>query len=132
MSSWGKLTSSLPFAWSPYTIHIYWQGHYYIDTRLPFGLRSAPFLFNQYAVALLWILQNNYGITDSIDYLDDYPFAAPPDSTSCSTHIGQFLTACHRLGIPVATDKLKDWAPQQLSSTCVHLVAGAICGLGRC
>ena len=36
---------------------IFWRGQYYIDTRLPIGLRSAPFLFNQYARALLWIVQ---------------------------------------------------------------------------
>ncbi len=33
-----------------------WQGNYYFDTCLPFGLRSAPYLFNQYAEALQWIL----------------------------------------------------------------------------
>ena len=31
---------------------MYWQGNYYFDTCLPFGLRSAPYLFNQYAEAL--------------------------------------------------------------------------------
>ena len=25
---------------------IYWRGSYYVDKQLPFGLRSAPFLFN--------------------------------------------------------------------------------------
>ena len=33
-----------------------WKGQFYIDTCLPFGLRSAPFLFNQFAEALAWIL----------------------------------------------------------------------------
>lgn len=32
---------------------MFWQGHYYVDTRLPFSLRSAPYLFNKYADALL-------------------------------------------------------------------------------
>ncbi len=86
---------------------IFWQGRYFVDTRLPFGLRSAPFLFNQYADALLWILQQNYGIHHSIHYLDDYFFAAPPNSSLCQVHIVQFLTACQRLGIPVAMDKLE-------------------------
>ena len=29
-----------------------WKEAYYIDTCLPFGLRSAPYLFNQFAEAL--------------------------------------------------------------------------------
>ncbi len=86
---------------------IFWRGCYYVDTRLPFGLRSAPFLFNQYAEALLWIIQHNYSIHHSIHYLDDYFFAASPASSLCQIHIGQFLTACQRLGVPVAMDKLE-------------------------
>jgi len=31
---------------------IFQQNHYFIDTCLPFGLRSAPYLFNQFASAL--------------------------------------------------------------------------------
>ena len=31
---------------------IYWQKQYYVDLYLPFGLRSAPFLFNQLSDAL--------------------------------------------------------------------------------
>ena len=31
---------------------IYWQSQYYVDMYLPFGLRSAPFLFNQLSDAL--------------------------------------------------------------------------------
>ena len=38
-----------------------WKEAYYVDTCLPFGLRSAPYLFNRFAEALQWILQRNYG-----------------------------------------------------------------------
>ena len=31
---------------------IRWRGQYYVDKCLPFGLRSAPFLFNMVAEAL--------------------------------------------------------------------------------
>ncbi len=68
-----------------------WQGQYYFDTCLPFGLRSAPYLFNQVAEALQWILQRNYGLTWLIHYLDDYFIAGPPRSTSCATHLQRFL-----------------------------------------
>ena len=78
----------------------------YIDTRLPFGLRSAPFLFNQYAEALLRVLQNKYSIPHCIHYLDDYFFAAA-SGDHCHHHITQFLLACEHLGVPVALDKLE-------------------------
>src|SRR5271156_6018275 len=34
-----------------------WEGKFYIDAFLPFGLRTAPFIFNLFAEALDWILQ---------------------------------------------------------------------------
>ena len=39
---------------------IHWRRKFYIDKRLPFCLRSSPWLFNQLAEALQWILTNNY------------------------------------------------------------------------
>ena len=52
---------------------IHWQGQYFVDTCLPFGLRSALYLFNQFAEALHWILTNNYANPHNvmIHYLDD-------------------------------------------------------------
>ena len=37
---------------------IFWDGNYYYDKVLPFGLRSAPFLFNMLLDAVEWILLN--------------------------------------------------------------------------
>ena len=51
---------------------ICWQGKYYIDTCLPFGLRSAPYIFNRLATAIHWILQNNYNVQFILHYLDDF------------------------------------------------------------
>ena len=39
---------------------IHWRDKFYVDRCLPFGLRSAPFLFNKFAQALEWILHNNH------------------------------------------------------------------------
>ena len=33
-----------------------WDGEYYYDKVLPFGLRSAPIIFNQLCDAIVWIL----------------------------------------------------------------------------
>ena len=45
----------------------------YVDTVLPFGLRSAPKIFNAIADILEWILSNE-GVTDLMHYLDDFLF----------------------------------------------------------
>ena len=56
---------------------IHWKSKYYIDTCLPFGLRSAPFLFNRLADAIHWILQNNYEVHHLLHYLDDFLTVGP-------------------------------------------------------
>ena len=71
-----------------------WGGHFYIDTCLPFGLRSAPFLFNEVATALQWILHTNYSIRNVIHYLDDYFMAAPPNDPACAHDLHTFLQVC--------------------------------------
>ena len=86
---------------------IHWQNHYYVDTCLPFGLRSAPYLFNQFADALHWILRTNYDIPLLIHYLDDYLVMEQPASPRCTQRVGTFLRVCVSLGIPVALDKLE-------------------------
>ena len=44
-----------------------WLNCYYINTRLPFGLRSAPHIFNKFA-DLCWILQNITNIKNIISH----------------------------------------------------------------
>ena len=70
---------------------IHWRQQYYVDCCLPFGLRSAPFLFNQYAEALQWILRHNYQIDDIIHYLDDFLLAGKPSSPDCTNKDTQSL-----------------------------------------
>ena len=79
-----------------------WQGAYYFDTCLIFGLRSAPYLFKQYADDLQWILRQNYGLPYLLHYLDDYFIAGPcHQSPLCAA---QFLQVCGRLSIPNKVD----------------------------
>ena len=87
---------------------ILWQQAFYVDTCLPLiGLRSAPYLFNQFAEALQWILQNNYGFRCLIHYLDDYLISTPANFTECQHLLTVFLQVCKLLGIPVAMDKVE-------------------------
>ena len=48
-----------------------WRDVIYIDTCLPFGLRSAPKLFNILADLLEWILKH-LGVTFVLHYLNDF------------------------------------------------------------
>jgi hypothetical protein len=80
-----------------------WNGKYYIDLFLPFGLRTAPFIFNLFAEALHWILQRKYSWILH-HYLDDF-IAFFPAGTSLSTAHGQFQSICDQLGFLVANDK---------------------------
>ena len=50
-----------------------WEGRTYIDTALPFCLRSAPKLFSAVAESLAWALECE-GIQNSLHYLDDFLF----------------------------------------------------------
>ena len=50
----------------------YWEGFYFIDVQLPFGLRTAVFIFNSFADALHWILQSKHLIEHLLHYLDDF------------------------------------------------------------
>ena len=83
---------------------MYWRGQYYIDTCLPFGLRSAPSIFNNFASALHWVLENNYGAI-LLHYLDDFLLVGPPDQPTCQESMSTMLQVCEAMGIPVATEK---------------------------
>jgi len=62
-----------------------WQGLYFFDMVLPFGLGSAPFLFDQFYSALEWIIQKKLHIPKVIHILDDFFIAAAPPRTHCAT-----------------------------------------------
>ena len=53
-----------------------WDNHIYVDPMLPFGLRSAPKIFNAVADALNWYLYQA-GIQYSIHYLVDFIVVMP-------------------------------------------------------
>ena len=77
---------------------IHWKSKYYIDTCLPFGLRSAPFLFNRLADAIHWILQNNYEVHHLLHYLDDFLTAGPAYSNTCHHNLSAMRSLCLAIG----------------------------------
>ena len=83
-----------------------WKGELYIDHCIPFGLRSAPKLFNILADLLSWTAQDA-GVSYLIHYLDDYLTMGPPQSQVCQRNVDIFTSLCKDLGVPLATDKLE-------------------------
>ena len=85
----------------------HWQGQYYIDLRLPFGMRSSPCLFNRLADALEWLLKTNCHIQDLMHYLDDYFTVSPANSLVCAHNVHTITQVASQLGIPLAPNKLE-------------------------
>ena len=83
---------------------VQWEGQLYVDPMLPFGLRSAPKIFNALADAFQWALQCE-GISQVLHYLDDYIIIGPPGSPRCQHDLDTLLKTASSLGIPIAAQK---------------------------
>jgi hypothetical protein len=88
-----------------YLLGMKWRGKFYVDLVLPFGLRSAPFIFNSIADLVESILHNNYMIRDLLHYLDDYITASPPCRPDCAQNLVVASLVCQSLGLPLHPDK---------------------------
>lgn len=82
-----------------------WRGKYFVDLALPFGLRSAPYIFNSVADMVEWILLNTHHLSDLMHYLDDFITAGPPDSAQCSLNLHTAMSVCKKLGLPLHPGK---------------------------
>lgn len=100
----------------------FWEGHYYVDKCLPFGLRSSPATFNRLADGLEFILSSNYGIVDLLHYLDDYFTVAPPATdvvrSLAAIQKSTILAVFDALGVMVADGEDKVCGP----TTCLKLL----------
>lgn len=85
---------------------MHWGEDIYINKQLPFGLRSAPMIFNAYADALEWILREQ-GCRYIIHYLDDFLILGPPISSECQSALQTLLSTCEALGVPLAEEKIE-------------------------
>eukprot|EP00731_Ephydatia_muelleri_P000369 Em0001g369a len=81
-----------------------WKGQIFADPMLPFGLWSAPKIFNAIADALEWYLKSR-GIAHVFHYLDDFTIVGSPSSDECMRALSVMRQACVELGIPLAEHK---------------------------
>ena len=82
------------------------DGKVYVDTTLPFGLRSAPKIFNALADALEWIVRQQ-GAEHLWHYLDDYITCGLAGSDECRLNLSLLIDICQHLGVPLAEEKIE-------------------------
>lgn len=83
-----------------------WHGKYWVDLRLPFGLKSSPALWERYATAMVWMAKNNCLIDWLIHYVDDFLLGGKVKD-DCTRATLKFLKLLKELGVPVAPKKLE-------------------------
>ena len=83
---------------------VQWKGQLFFDTKLPFGLRSAPKIFLAIADALQWVFKQQ-GVTWVEHYLDDFITLGHQGESTCQENLDRMLGLCQRLGVPVAPGK---------------------------
>ena len=84
----------------------YWEGSYYIDTLLPFGLRSSQAIFNQFADVECWIIQHVYKLKNIVHYADDFFLVSAQNYNEAKNDLQNLINAFQQLDIPLAAEKI--------------------------
>ncbi|XP_044151324.1 oxygen-regulated protein 1 [Bufo gargarizans] len=82
-----------------------WQGAYYFASKLTFGSKSSPWLFDQLASALHWVLTNTFRVNHVIHYLDDFLLLESPEQVPLDLQV--LRTAFSDLKVPLASHKVE-------------------------
>ena len=97
-----KLIPIRPDLWPFHGIQ--WQQKFYFYTRLVFGSRSSPKIFDNLSRAICWITQNKQSIPDVLHLLDDFLVIVDPQDDADSIK-DNFLGIFHQLQVPIAPHK---------------------------
>ena len=90
-----------------YLLGMQWQGNYFVDMALPFGLRSAPYIFSSVADLVEWVLKTRYDVSFLLHYLDDFHTLGLPNSQTCQPNLDTCIQQFQDWGIPLQPDKLE-------------------------
>ena len=85
-----------------------WQGKWYYERVLPFGLRSSCRLWELYAAALHFLIHEilpMHGPRRTIHYVDDFLFVVQGEKAIADQLLANTLELCADLGLPMAADK---------------------------
>ena len=80
-----------------------WDNKIYVDGMLPFGLRSAPKIFNSVADAMEWCVARG-GVKHIFHYWDDFAVVGPPHSDTCMLYLHKLKSISMELGISLTTE----------------------------
>ena len=83
-----------------------WNGALYVDTVLPFGLRSTSKIFSAVADALERITLQE-GVSILLHYLDDFLTMGRELLLECWNNLEKLVQLCQRLGLPLKWQKLE-------------------------
>lgn len=86
-----------------------WDGKYYYDRTLPFGLRSSCRKWDVFASALHYFMVTHGGIPFVEHYIDDFIIITPVHNGGgeppAAGHLRTALAMCESLGMPMAPKK---------------------------
>ena len=78
--------------------------YYFIDKCMPFGASISCSHFQRFSDAVAQIFRHKSGGEDTVNYLDDYFFAALMEMC-CNRQISTFLQICEKIRFPVSLEK---------------------------
>ena len=81
-----------------------WEGKYYYERCLPFGLKSSCRKWELYATAMHHFFVHYLNIALVVHYIDDFLFVIDTKSTA-QEQLSSALTLCIELGIPMSSSK---------------------------
>ena len=97
-----KLLPIQPSLWPFHAVK--WDDQYYFYTRLVFGSRSSPKIFDTLSQAICWIAKYKFHINSILHLLDDFLTVDPPDFEASRT-MALLTLIFISLGIPIAPHK---------------------------
>ena len=83
-----------------------YQGNFFVDKCLPFGLSLSCALFEKFSSFLEWHIRQVTGSNLMIHYLDDF-CGCERDKEKATSVLSQTLSAFSQLGVPVAPEKVE-------------------------
>jgi hypothetical protein len=97
-----KLLPIHPELWHLHGVKL--KDQLYFFTRLVFGSRSSPKIFDTFASAIVWILEEVFKVSPTLHLLDDFLTLSPP-GTDGNYVKSVFLSVFSKLGIPLSEPK---------------------------
>ena len=86
---------------------ILWDGKYYFDKNLGFGMGSSCALWEDFALGLEWIVKRHAAIETILHYIDDCFVSCRPHLEFAKGQLKLILAIYDYLGVPVSLPKLK-------------------------